>query len=195
MFKKGILFLYVAVYFFPAIANAELFKCSSSNGNVTYQDEPCTPVNPQKAIADREKYIAERERIQKEDQAERDRINMEVTGSTEMNLPPQKSLDEELRDRQLWAKVKSMSFISSDDLPSSVKSGIRRHLRQTLRYPDSLKNLEWRNALKMGNDRYRVWVTYRAKNVYGGLMSGREAYTMTSEGSFLFVGIPETDER
>jgi len=155
-------------------AQAELFKCIS-DGNVTFQDEPCDS-NPAKTS--KPNWV--------EDIAERDRINMEVSSHRKLQAPVLS--EEEQANKRAIEKMKTYSFMSSDDLPFEVKLGIRKHLRQTLRDPGSLEDLTWNQVLKMG-DKYRVWITYRAKNGFGGYAPGRETYNMNSDGDVLFLGI------
>lgn len=154
---------------------AEIFKCTDTHGNTSFQAQPCA--ENQSTEWSKETESERRQRIEKEKRAEQLRLMQEqkTQETLEQNaaaLSGAPSSPGVKSEKDLWDEV---------DTPNEVKQATLAYLDKVLRDPDSLKDLQWVQTLD-GIGEYKSLINYRATNAYGGYVRSEKVITVNRDG-------------
>jgi|GEM_PF-4105984 len=171
MLKQAIFLFSVAC---SGSAFAEIYKCSDSLGNTSFQAQPCA--DDQNTEWAKETETERRHRIEQERMAEQLRLKQEQqanqTIERHVSTLPGESGSTKLSEKDLWDEVET---------PDEVKKATLNYLDEALRDPDSLKDLEWVQTFN-GIGEHKTLINYRATNAYGGYVRSEKVITVNRDG-------------
>lgn len=152
-----------------ATAWAEPYRCNV-NGKAVYQETPCNAAAPKGSTAAEIQAEFEREKASKKD-------------GERLKADKEKALEDARRDCQ--AEKNKPAIVKNSSWDGSV-SQVTDYLKITLKDPSSFEAINWGNVVH-NCDGYTVFVKYRARNSFGGMVITAQVFNMDRSGKVVSV--------
>jgi len=167
MFKNS---TFICMLLMSCIANAKMYKCTDTNGTVSFKDSPCadgqsTEWQKETEAEIQNKKYQQRQLEQQQKKAELDALLKRANKQT-------------IEDEARWFAI--------DYVPDDVMVGIKYYLDAVLKDPDSIKDFKTISKQSNGSD-YRTKVFFRAKNGWGAYGISEMEFISKEDGNIVKV--------